>query len=198
MSWLSSLTGSDASKTANAAAQDTYAKQQDAIRQLLGYSDTLPGQYAALGKGYDPYISAGTDALGMLRSGLGLGGGPGSQAFTDAYQSLPGYQSGLDTGTQAVARRLNAGNVAQGGAGMKALYRYGSDYENQRVGDYLSRLGGLSGQGMQATGAQAGLGAEGLDRQAGLRQSAFGGQMNAANTIGQGMVAGAQARQQGA
>lgn len=190
-----SLTGSDAAKASNAAAQDTYRKQQDAISRLLGYSDTLPGQYNDIAKGYDPYRSAGTDALGMLRAGLGLGGD--QQAFVNAYRGLPGYQSALDAGSKAVAGQANAGNMLQSGRALKALQSFGQDYEDRRSGDYLSRLMGLSGQGMQATGAATGLQAQGLGQQAGLRQSAFGGQMNAAGTVGQGMVAGAQAQQQG-
>ena len=54
---------------------------------------------------------------------------------------------------------------------------------------------GLSGQGMQATSAATGLESQGLGQQANLRQSAFGGGMQAAGTIGQGMVAGEQAKQ---
>lgn len=191
------LTGKTAADAANAAAKDTYAKQQTAIGGLNSYADTLPGQYNALGAGYDPYKQAGTGALQQLMGGLGLGGQGGSEAFTNAYHSLPGYQSGLDTGTNAALRGANAGNMLQSGRTLKALQRFGSDYEDQRSGDYLSRLMGLSGQGLQATGAQAGLGAQGLGQQAGLRGSAFGGEMGAAGTIGQGQVAGAQAQQAG-
>lgn len=195
MGILQDLTGSSAAKAAEAAARDTYKKQQEAIAGLNSYSDTLPGLYKDISSAYDPYRSAGTDALSMLRSGLGLGGD--GAAFTNAFHNLPGYQSGLDTGLTGAQRALNAGNMGQSGRALKSLYRFGSDYEDQRSGDYLSRLMGLSSQGMQATGAATGLEATGLGEQANLRQSAFGGGMQAAGTIGQGMVAGAQARQQG-
>ena len=192
MGFLQDITGSSAKKAANAAAADTYGKQQTAIGDLNAYGDTLPGQYNKIAGAYDPYRSAGTDALSTLRSGLGLGGN--GQDFTAAYHGLPGYQSGLDAGTGAVASHYNAGNMGQSGAAMKGLARYGMDYEDQKSGDYLTRLMGLSGQGMQATGAATGLESQGLGQQANLRQSAFGGSMNAAGTIGQGMVAGEQAK----
>ncbi len=195
MSIWDDLMGKTASDASNAAAQDTYSKQLAATQGLNKFGKTLPGAYQQLGQGYQPYAQAGTGALQQLMGGLGLGGGD-LQAFTQAYQSLPGYQSGLETGTQAARRQLNAGNIGQSGAALKGLYRYGSDYENQRSGDYLNRLSGLAGVGMQATGAQAGLGAQGLGAQTGLRQSAYGGQMQSAGTIGQGQVAGAQAEQQ--
>lgn len=195
MGFFGSLLGTDAAKAANAAAADTYKKQQAAVQGLNTYADTVPGAYNQIASGYDPYTGAGNAALKQLMAGLGLGGAEGSQAFTTAYQSLPGYQSGLDTGTTAAERALNAGNFGQSGRALKSLYRYGSDYENQRSGDYLNRLSGVAGQGLQATGAQAGLQGQGLQTQAGLRQSAFGGDINSAGTIGQGMVAGEQAKQ---
>src|SRR5690348_15581327 len=106
MSILGALLGTDASKAANNAAADTYAKQQAAVKQLTDYGSTLPAIYA---NAYAPYTGAGNDALTMLKAGLGLGGD--TQAFTNAYQSLPGYQSALNTGTTAAQRLLNSGNV---------------------------------------------------------------------------------------
>ena len=195
MGFLDDILGKSASDAANNAAADTYRKQQAASGELKSYADAVPGQFNQISQGYNPYTQAGGSALQQLMAGLGLGGAGGSQAFTNAYQSLPGYQSGLDTGTTAAQRALNAGNMGQSGRALKSLYRFGSDYEDQRSGDYLNRLSGVAGQGLQATGAQTGLQGQGLQTQAGLRQSAFGGDMNSAGTIGQGMVAGANAKQ---
>lgn len=193
MGFFDDLLGNSASDAANAAAADTYRKQQAASGELKSFADTLPGQYNNIATAYNPYTSAGNSALTQLMAGLGLGGN--QQAFTDAYRNLPGYQAGLDTGLTGAERALNAGNMGQSGRALKALYRFGSDYEDQRSGDYLNRLAGVSGQGLQATGAQTGIQTQGLGQQAGLRQSAFGGDMNSAGTIGQGMVAGEQAKQ---
>lgn len=198
MGFWDSLTGKSASDAANAAAADTYAKQQAATKSLTAYGDTLPGQYNQISQAYSPYVNAGSGALSQLLNGLGLNGAQGSANFAQGYQNLPGYQEGLNTGTTAAQRALNAGNAGQSGGALKALYRFGSDYENQRSGDYLTRLMGLQGQGLQATGAQVGTQAQGIGANTGIRQSAYGGDMNSAGTIGQGMVAGAQAEQQGA
>lgn len=187
------ILGNSASKAANAAAADTYRKQQAAVQGLTSYADTVPGQFNQVASAYDPFTQAGGSALQRLMAGLGLGGD--GQAFTDAYRSLPGYEAGREQGLEGASRALNAGNMGQSGRALKSLYRFGSDYEDQRSGDYLSRLSGVAGQGLQATGAQTGLQGQGLTTQAGLRQSAFGGDLNSAGTVGQGMVAGANAKQ---
>ena len=195
MGFLDDLLGNSAKDAANAAAADTYKKQQAAVQGLNTFADTLPGQYNKISQAYNPYVNAGGDALGMLMRGLGLGGAGDQQQFTDAYRNLPGYTAGREQGLEGASRALNAGNIGQSGRALKSLYRFGSDYEDQRSGDYLSRLAGVSGQGLQATGAQTGIQTQGLGQQAGLRQSAFGGDLNSAGTIGQGMVAGEQAKQ---
>ena len=195
MGFLDDLFGKTASDTANRAAADTYRKQQAAVQGLNTYADTVPGQFNNIAKGFDPYAQAGGSALQRLMAGLGLGGEGGGAEFTNAYQSLPGYTEGREQGLQGAERGLNAGNIGQSGRALKSLYRFGSDYENQRSGDYLNRLSGVAGAGQQAVGAQAGIQGQGLQTQAGLRQSAFGGDLNSAGTVGQGMVAGAQAKQ---
>ena len=195
MGFFDDLLGNSASDAANAAAADTYRKQQGAVKGLTSYADTVPGQFNKVASGFDPYAQAGGSALQRLMAGLGLGGAGGGQEFTDAYQSLPGYTEGREQGLQGAERGLNAGNMGQSGRALKSLYRFGSDYENQRSGDYLNRLSGVAGAGQQAVGAQAGIQGQGLQTQAGLRQSAFGGDMNSAGTVGQGMVAGAQSKQ---
>lgn len=195
MSIIDDLLGTTSSNASNSAAADTYGKQKAATTGLR----TAGGNYATgmgeLGAKFQPYEAAGGDALTRLMGGLGLGGSTGGADFTAAYHALPGYQSSLDTGTKATASALNAGNVDQSGKALKTLYRYGSDYENGRAGDYLSRLTGVVGMGQQATGQDAQFTGQGLTGQLGAETTAYGGDMTAAGTIGQGQVAGAQAKQ---
>ena len=195
MSFLGALFGTDASDASNRAAADTYSKQLAATQKLSAFGDTLPAQYNQLSQAFSPYASAGGGALKQLMGGLGLGGQQAGQDFTNAYRNLPGYQGGLDTGLKAVERGANAGNMFQSGKTLKDLYRFGSNYEDQRSGDYLSRLAGLTGMGQQATGQQVGTQAAGLGGQLATRTSAYQGENAAAPTVGQGMVAGAQAEQ---
>lgn len=190
------LIGNSSADAANAAAGDTFRKQRKAGKELRRYGDQYANEFRGLADMFQPWASAGRDALNMYRAGLGLGGGSGED-FTAAYRGLPGYQSGLQTGQDAAIAAANAGGRLNSGATMKALQRYGSDYEDQRVGSYLDRLMGLSTTGQQATGQQVATTGQGLQGQLQTRTSAYGGDMNAAGTIGQGMVAGEQARQSG-
>jgi hypothetical protein len=187
------LLGKSSADASNAAALDTFQKQQAAGRDLRAYGDQYADKFAGLGAKFQPYQQAGSSALQQLMAGLGLGGD--QQAFTDAYRGLPGYQSGLQTGTDAAIAGANSAGMGNSGRALKALQRYGSDYEDQRVGSYLDRLTGLTGMGQQATGQEVATAGQGLQGQLQTRQSAYGGDMNAAGTIGQGMVAGEQAKQ---
>ena len=195
MSIFDTLFGNTASDAANAAAADTYAKQQKAGKNLRAAGDNYASGMQSLSTLFQPYAAAGGDALNMYRAGLGLDGGAGSQAFTQAYQSLPGYQEALKTGQDSAVAGLNASGRLNSGAALKALQTYGQNYENQQSGSYLDRLAGLSGMGQQATGQQVSTAGQGLQGQLGAYTSAYGGDMQSAGTIGQGQVAGANAQQ---
>lgn len=192
MGFWDDLMGRTASDASNRAAQDTYGKQVAAGGQIRAAGDQYQGDLTGLSQAYNPYVQAGGSALQQLMAGLGLGGD--QQAFTNAYRGLPGYESGLETGTNAALRGINASGMSNSGRALKALQRYGSDYEDQRVGSYLDRLTGLQGQGLQATGAQIGLQAQGAQGRLGAYTGAGQQDFNAAGTIGEGQIAGEQAR----
>jgi hypothetical protein len=188
------LMGNSAADASNAAAADTYRKQQAATAGMRTAGDDYAGEMRTLAGGYDPYVKAGGSALEQLMFGLGLGGPGGTERFTAGYRSLPGYQSGLETGTNAALRGVNASGMSNSGRALKALQRFGSDYEDQRVGDYLAQLMGLSDRGMSATGARTGVIGQGLQGRFGAYTGAYGADYDSAGTIGEGMVAGEQAK----
>lgn len=200
MSFLSDfvdgITGKTAKEAANAAAEDTYRKQQAAVGSLQTAGGRYAGDMRTLGNSFAPYATAGGGAIDRLMSGLGIGGGDPA-AFTAAYRALPGYQAGLDMGIDAINRRRAAGGMLNSGNADRDAQVFGSDYEDQRVGSYMDRLMGLAGMGQNATGQQVATTAQGLTGQLGADQTAFGGQMQGAQTIGQGMIAGANAEAAG-
>lgn len=193
MGIFDSLLGKSSADASNLAAADTYKKMKSASSDLINFGDEYANKYAQLAEAFAPYAGAGKDALARLMAGLGLGGD--QQAFTDAYRALPGYQAGLDTGTRAAMGHANTAGMLNSGRTLKALQRFGSDYEDQRVGSYMDRLAGLTGMGQQAAGQQVATQGQGLQGQLAARTSAYGGQMQAAPVLGQGMVAGEQAKQ---
>lgn len=185
MSFWDTITGKSASDTANKAAEDTYRKQLEAGRGIRDAGDKYTRDVTDL---YSPQVGAGRSALDMLLSGLGLGGN--QEGFVKSYRGLPGYESGRETGTNAALRGIQASGMSNSGRALKALQRFGSDYEDQRVGDYLTRLTGINDRGMQAQGAVQG----GMQGRLGAYTAAGQGDYGAAGTIGEGMVAGEQAK----
>lgn len=186
MGFFDSIFGKDSAEASRAAAADTYAKQQAAIRGLTEYGDQYAGQFQNLAAGYQPFVSTGLTANSALQR---LMNDPSS------IRDLPNYQSGFDAGNQAITGNAAARGMLKSGSTLKDLQRFGSDYENQRYGEQLQRLMALSGQGQGAVGAQNATVGAGLQGQLGTRQTAYGGSMNAAGTIGMGNVAAAQAEQ---
>lgn len=191
MGFLDTLLGKDASKASNAAAADTYAKQQTAIGDLKTAGNQYATDFKGLAGQFQPYQAAGGSALDRLMAGLGLGGDPNS--FTTAYQSQPGYQSNMTAGLDAInRRRAGAGMLDSGNADIDAM-TFSQNLDNGFQQQYIGNLGNLASMGQNATGQAVATEGQGLTGNLGAQQTAFGGQMNAAGTIGQGMVAGANA-----
>jgi hypothetical protein len=185
---LDDLLGNSSADAAKAAAADTYKKQQAAVQNLLGYGDQYATGMADLAKGYQPWQATGqmaNDAVQRLISD------------PSSVQSLPGYQFDLSQGTRALDQSaLSNGNLFSGKTG-KALQGYGINLADKTYGNQLSRLLGVSNQGLGATQAAIGTEGQGLTGQLGARTTAYGGDMNSAGTIGQGDIAAANAKMKG-
>lgn len=193
MGFFDTLLGKDASKAANAAAADTYAKQQTAIGDLKSAGNQYATDYKSLAGQFRPYQAAGGSALDRLMAGLGLSGDPNS--FTTAYQSQPGYSSNLTAGLDAInRRRAGAGMLASGNADIDAM-TFAQNLDNGYQQQYIGNLANLAGMGQNATAQNVATQGQGLTGNLNAQQTAFGGAMNSAGTIGQGMVAGANAEQ---
>jgi hypothetical protein len=188
------LLGRSASDAANRAAADTYGKQVAAGNTVRQAGDEYRGNMYDIGRDYDPYVQGGGSALKRLLAGLGLEGGDSPEAFASAYRSLPGYQSGLETATTGALRQANASGMGNSSRALLNVGRKLSDYEDMRSGSYLDRLTQQANQGFTATGARTGVFGEGERGRLGAYTGAGQQDFNAAGTIGQGQVAGEQAR----
>ncbi len=195
MGFWDDITGKTGANAAKQASALQYGREQKAAEAMQGAGTNYSTGMGELSQKFSPFADAGKSALEQLLAGLGLGGN--QEQFTAAYQGLPGYQSGMDAGSKAVASRLNAGPGMQSGAAMKALQRFGSDYEDTRVSDYLSRLMGLTGMGQTATGQQVTAAGQGLGGKLGADLTAHGSSFKSAATEPLGMIAGANARAAG-
>lgn len=188
MSFWDDLTGASAADASKRAATDTYAKQQAAIAKLLGYGDEYAGKFEDLAKGYDPYVETGGAANSALMRLL---------QDPSSVRSLPGYQFALDEGLKTLDRNAAARNRSQGGRASKDFIRFAEGTADQSLGNWLSRLMAGGQYGLGALGAQNATTGQGLAGQLATRQAGFGGDMQAANTIGLGDIAAANAKAAG-
>lgn len=202
MGFWQDLTGKTAAEASKAAAADTYNKQQGAVQRLLGYGNEYKAGTDANAEGFDPYIQnyqpyveSGQAANSAL---MNLMQNPSS------VRGLPGYQFNQEEGQRAIDGSSAARGMNASGRTLKDLMRFGTGLADQTYGNQWQRLLGLSGQGLTATGAQAGVGGQqiglqqqGLQGQLGARTTAYGGDMGSAGTIGQGNIAAANAKAAG-
>lgn len=136
-----------------------------------------------------PALDARNSALTQLRALLGIGTNPkavgfGSltQQFTGAdLQNDPGYQFGLQQGTQALERSAAARGGLYSGATMKALERYGQDYGGTKFNEAFQRNRQTRGDMFDRFASLAGLGQTGASQIAGAGQ-------NYANNVGSNML----------
>jgi len=141
----SSSSQSDAAKQANQLQWDMYQQQR---------SD------------FEPWRKAGMGALGQIEGLMGPGGEWTKGYSLADFQQDPGYQFRLLEGQKALERSASARGNLLGGAGLKAISRYGQDYASNEYNNSFNRywmdrqnrynqLAGLAGIG-QTANAQLG------------------------------------------
>lgn len=186
MGILDTLLGRDAANASRAAAADTYAKQNAATGKIVDYGNDYLTNLLGLSKGFDPYVQAGGVAANQYTNLL---------RDPSSVRSLPGYEFMRDEGLRGVDHSAAArGNVFSGKTG-KDLTRFAENYADTSYGNQLQRLMQGTQLGQGAVAGQAGVAGQGYQGQLATRQSAYGGDMNAAGTIGQGNIAAANAQQ---
>ena len=142
MGFLGSFFGSDQRKDLKRANQKATAAIDQGLSE--GVSAYQQGQAR-----FDPYAQSGTQANAMYTAALGLGGPDAQREFLANYQADPTQE----LQQQAVARAMAARGLTDSGASRLASARVW----NEGYQGHLNRLMGVSQQGMQAAGAQAGI-----------------------------------------
>jgi hypothetical protein len=150
-----------------------------------------------------PWLEAGRESLGTLRSMTQPGGEFSRALSVGDVQNEPGYQFGMQQGLTGTARQLSKMQGRNGGATLKALTRFGTDYGATKYNDAWNRanadrgfrynaLANLSGTGQQAvnqitsTGMNAANNAGNLTTSGGAARAA--GLVGSANAIGNGIT----------
>ncbi|MFB6449249.1 hypothetical protein [Bradyrhizobium tunisiense] len=138
---------SKASSAQEAAANKAAAVQQQAMEYQKQNYDTASGNLS-------PFIKTGTGANNLLASFYGINGSDpalGQNALA-AFNKSPDYQFALKGGSEALDNSAAAKGGALGGNQIRAQTEYGAGLATQNLQNYLTRLTGLSGQGIQAGG----------------------------------------------
>jgi hypothetical protein len=150
-----------------------------------------------------PWMDAGREALGTLRSMTQAGGEFASPLNVGDVQNEPGYQFGMGEGLKATGRQLARLQGRNGGATLKALTRFGTDYGATKYNDAWNRanadrgfrynaLANLSGTGQQAVNQITGVGMNTANNAGNLTTSGgaarAAGLVGSANAIGNGLT----------
>lgn len=139
---------------ANAAGKAADAARSAAKKNNALQKEIYESNKAVLGDFYKPGAQA-TDAIADF---LGLNGAqPQNQAF-ETYAKSTGADYTMRRGTEAITSSAATRGMLNSGATLKAVNQFARDDSQRYVGDYLSRLFGLSSQGMGAASALAGVG----------------------------------------
>lgn len=109
----------------------------------------------------EPYLGAGTKALGAQQDLLGLNGTGVQQSSLDALKASPLFQQLFGAGQDAVLSSASATGGLRGGNAQRSLYDAGEDTFAQIIQQQLANLGGLSSAGL---GAATNLGTFGADK----------------------------------
>lgn len=108
-------------------------------------------------QGYAPWLETGSAALGGQADLLGLNGGDEQGGAIAALQNSPLFKMLFDQGEEAILQNASATGGLRGGNTQRSLADFGADTLSKVIQQQLDRLGGLSGQGLQAAGGGAGV-----------------------------------------
>lgn len=158
----------------NAAAQAAAVQQQAMAYQKQNYdkaSDNL-----------DPFIKGGQGANNLLQSFYGIGGDPALGASALArFQQSPDYTFALRGGSDALDNSAAAKGGMISGNQIRAQTEYGAGLATQNLQNYLTRLSGMSQQGLTAGGYLGQIGT-GTGSQVGASSNNIGNSIMAGGT----------------
>jgi len=134
-------------------------------------NNTLQAQvYAQNQQALAPFENDGRGATDQLARLLGLGDsatGTASNPYTavqqqqgaiQSFQDSAPYQAEHDAGLKSVQAALGSKGLLDSGAAMKSLDNYGDQFLSSKLNTYEGQLAALSGTGLSAASAQAGVG----------------------------------------
>ena len=139
-------------KAAKAAANTQAASAEAGIAEQRRQFDAIQALL-------QPFVQAGTGALGAQQNLIGLGGATAQQDAIQALQSSPEFQALTQQGENAILANASATGGLRGGNTQAALAQFRPQVLSSLINQQYSRLGGLVSVGQNAA---AGVGNAGL------------------------------------
>jgi hypothetical protein len=142
MSFVGDVVGSligarSAGKAANM--QQQSAREANALQKYM---------FDQQRKDTEPYRKAGTSALTQIQALL---------KNPNSVTKQPGYQFGIDQGTNALENSASARGMTYSGAQAKALQQFGNDYGTTKIDQTYNRLSNLAGLGQVGVNPMSGM-----------------------------------------
>lgn len=97
-----------------------------------------------------PYRNVGGYALDRIGELIGQQGDTGRAAFTQGFQTDPGYQWSVSEGLRGVDAGAASGGLLDSGATRRAEITLAQNLANQQFGTYVNRLYALAGTGQNS------------------------------------------------
>lgn len=163
-----------------ASAQEKAANQAaDTQRQAMEYQKA---NYEKASGNIDPFIKTGQGASNLLSSFYGLGADPAlGQSALAAFAKSPDYQFAMKEGIGALDNSAASKGSLLSGNQLRAVTEYGSGLATQNLNNYLTRLSGLSQQGLTGAGYLGSIGT-GVGNSVGTSANNIGNSLQAAGT----------------
>lgn len=144
-------------------------------------STTSNRAYDDISQAYSPMMGmagTGANALQALLSGDASG--------FNAYKGATGFDAMAEEGSRGITGNAAASGLLRSGSTGKALQGYGQNLQNQFAGNYMDRLLGMSGLGLQAGGLISQAGQTGESTSTSKNKPGLGGMIG---QIGAGIAA---------
>lgn len=157
---ITGMMASDAQSSAaeTAAGAQTQASQSSIEEVRLQLAESKR-QFDVVQKLLEPYVGAGTSALGAQQALLGLSGTEAQRQAISALETSPQFEALARQGETAMLQQASATGGLRGGNIQSALAQYRPQLLSQMIENQFSKLGTISGLG-QASAAGTGAAAQ--------------------------------------
>lgn len=137
------------------------ARREEAAGERAAEQSRLGFDFATGSPLNEQILGAGGRASDLRSSLLGLTDPVAGQAALEAFQRGTGFQNRLKTGREAITGGAATQGLLESGGTLKGLNRFGQDLAQTSFNQFLSQLGDVTGQGIQAGGIISGAGTQG-------------------------------------